>query len=1381
MDRSRLRTATRLILLAAAVAFAAVVLLAALLPYAVSSETGRNAAARALSQSLGRELILDSLEFSWDGTISAGGLAVADLPAFSDKPLLTVKKMGAQFSWGSIAWGKPVFSLTLSGVNLNLVRDKAGASNLNALFSAIPGEKEEKPAARPSSAESRTPEADVKLTVKDLEIRAEDRATGRKLALVGAALEVALDSSAPGAASLSFSSDLADGAGAVRRASLNFQVRKFLDEEQRTSAGRMAVELDALFPGLKAKGSASGGLMKLDAAVSPAELADAARPFLPDGFGDMVFTGEMKIACETRESLGKTPAFSAEAKTSGFTATGGPLGGKILSLPSASLTAAGTADLGNNALKIEKGAAMFPGVEFAFTLESEPAGQNGAKISGALTGLRIDPVRAAKLAAPFAPALTGLSSGPGLFNAEEITFRLSLPEKAGGATVKKASLALSEAAYGPRGRETKFSGLELAIPEMAAEFGGNAPPRLAGDFSVKLGSLEQPGAAEISGLAALIKGGAAGAEANIEKLEAHAARAKFFFNGGADWAGFHALRLEMKGVKTRAGQTGGLEGGVLEKASFSSPGGELNAGGTPLYLGKFALDTSDADISLKDGKLSKTSLNASFDAESAARAGRAPLTARGLSVNFTRLVYENAGGSGQIKADAALSAGSLESPGKFSVLGLKVKTWLEAAPGSETGVRLAGTNIAASSLSLSSGEGTARLEGFLLKAGNLSARIENGEPVRAEISSLWAKAASLRPGGPSLPDAEDFVLDSPRIAWDKKGETHTIAASLKTSASRLTFPGGPQLSGVAQALEADLTTGQDIYKSRGSLTFSLVSQDLGTLSLAARAPGGKADSFTAELTLKGDAARLDGLHPGWEKAGITGGRVRAGLKISGTLGPAFDPGALRTALTASPLSPSNLGTALAFIHRAVLDMDLDGLAAGPLPATLGRPIALSTTSPVILSASKGLGAIKGDVPLSFSLGPEKGGAPVRGTAALSFTLEDMDRLDLTYETTASGGIGGSGELSLTLTGLAGFLENPGAVTPAAVLSGLDGFVSGGLKITAPDPVKLPDGTNFAGKAETSFKLNLKRAEKLTADLALDLGGAELALSGGTLVSLKKASLGLKRSYDLKPGEKTGAGYLSQTVLDGGEKRPKPPARATLAIKTPDRAPEIEIPRLVLKGPAKPLEITKLRLWLKFQDGLPVFDNFAFETLNGSVGGNMAFLPASGGFESEGAVAFSRLDMEQLLPPETARRLRGESETGGSAAFFLPLSEKWGPMTENLRLDAKLTKIGPRALDAVLLSLDPSGTDAAILDQRKLLSTANVEWLGAKVANGFFSLSGGLRIKGISIPMPGVEHVPVNRLGNLLPAGSGPPGMPSLLAALELLYSKELKFRPTVKQ
>ena len=117
-----------------------------LLPYLISSDFGRNKAVAALARELQRPVSMDKLSFSWTKGFSVAGLAVKNQ---DQSPLLTLNDFRVTISWGDLLARKiNVQTLTIDGIEVTLVRDASGKTNISDILEApeeaVPTRKEPK-------------------------------------------------------------------------------------------------------------------------------------------------------------------------------------------------------------------------------------------------------------------------------------------------------------------------------------------------------------------------------------------------------------------------------------------------------------------------------------------------------------------------------------------------------------------------------------------------------------------------------------------------------------------------------------------------------------------------------------------------------------------------------------------------------------------------------------------------------------------------------------------------------------------------------------------------------------------------------------------------------------------------------------------------------------------------------------------------------------------------------------------------------------------------------------------------------------------------------------------------------------------------------------
>ena len=125
---------SRWILLVLVVGTLGVFLLLAALPSLLSSDIFRHRLEREASRALGRPVHVDTLELGWTNGFRLGGVRVEDAPAFATGPLLVLNELAIQVDPVGLLRRRLALSVRLTGLDLNVVRNQAGNTNLEALL-----------------------------------------------------------------------------------------------------------------------------------------------------------------------------------------------------------------------------------------------------------------------------------------------------------------------------------------------------------------------------------------------------------------------------------------------------------------------------------------------------------------------------------------------------------------------------------------------------------------------------------------------------------------------------------------------------------------------------------------------------------------------------------------------------------------------------------------------------------------------------------------------------------------------------------------------------------------------------------------------------------------------------------------------------------------------------------------------------------------------------------------------------------------------------------------------------------------------------------------------------------------------------------------------
>ena len=182
-----------------------------------------------------------------------------------------------------------------------------------------------------------------------------------------------------------------------------------------------------------------------------------------------------------------------------------------------------------------------------------------------------------------------------------------------------------------------------------------------------------------------------------------------------------------------------------------------------------------------------------------------------------------------------------------------------------------------------------------------------------------------------------------------------------------------------------------------------------------------------------------------------------------------------------------------------------------------------------------------------------------------------------------------------------------------------------------------------------------------------------------------------------------------------------------------------------------LHADHINLDLLYKDNRLRVEKFLFDTLSGSVAGNLFLQQTPAGPKLNSFVEFAGLNTQQLTGRPASEP---DSETkidGNIAAGFQITPGTGGEKTslDQLALKIAVTRIGDEALDRMMLFLYPQESQPAFVATRNMLKLASPHKVTVTLENGNLSLNAWLKNKvlGNIIRAPGLARLPVGNLKN----------------------------------
>jgi len=421
------------------------------LPTVVSTAWFRARLEAHVTNTLQRPVRVDALKWTWSEGITLEGLHVADDPAFSPQPLLSLKEAAVFVDMGRLIQGDLIFDVTLTGADIHFIREAGGRSNMAFLFERK-GKRETTRALLffPLSGDVRG-----SIQVKGFSLHLEDRALNRRLEIREGSAFCNVPSLFHRPLTLKMDMEGTVQGEALPPIHLEARVSDFITKRALTLK-EASLSLQGRFPGLRLEVKGGLGDRALEGKVQTDldVLAGVVAPFVPSPLPE--FSGALELTARLSGDPGSSIGFATRLMGTGLCLRSGPLKG----LGPLGLAAIhrGEVDLTTGTVTVEKG-------EFQIQERSRLVWR------GQVTGLQG--------AVPF----VDLSLGPLNWDLKELLgvaekllpswLRLSLKEKGGEGVIPLTLEGLSVKGPVSEGRiEVKVADLSLRLPPMEVDLPG---------------------------------------------------------------------------------------------------------------------------------------------------------------------------------------------------------------------------------------------------------------------------------------------------------------------------------------------------------------------------------------------------------------------------------------------------------------------------------------------------------------------------------------------------------------------------------------------------------------------------------------------------------------------------------------------------------------------------------------------------------------------------------------------------------------------------------------------------------------------------------------------------------------------------------------------
>jgi len=322
---------------AGAASFALLVLIVILcLPTLVSTAWFTQIIEQQATLALNRTVSIDRVSWKWSDSFRIEGIRLPDDPLFSHQPLMTVDSVNLEIQYVEVFSKRIHADLAIDGLTLRIIRNTAGASNVEHLLSPLATGDAASAPPPPVKKTVQIPvlPLDLQLGLKltDTSLFMDDRKTGKKVALQRTALEFNLFSLSRGRVNLDFAGDVSVDGTRMPRSHLRLATDKLFTPKGALNITDAVAELDARLPGIQVHVEKPEGLAGLDSSlkIDLATLFDLAGTLSPSSLPVSDLKGLVEINLKGSGNPRTTVRFDSRIKARDVELTGTRTGGETV-------------------------------------------------------------------------------------------------------------------------------------------------------------------------------------------------------------------------------------------------------------------------------------------------------------------------------------------------------------------------------------------------------------------------------------------------------------------------------------------------------------------------------------------------------------------------------------------------------------------------------------------------------------------------------------------------------------------------------------------------------------------------------------------------------------------------------------------------------------------------------------------------------------------------------------------------------------------------------------------------------------------------------------------------------------------------------------------
>ncbi|QTA93288.1 Uncharacterized protein dnm_093890 [Desulfonema magnum] len=1269
-----------------------------------------------ISNTLNRPVLIESIQWKWSEGILIKGIRIPDDPAFSDKPLLSAERITAEIRIKVIKEFCLIFNLFLDAMDIRVIRDKNGQTNVEKLLSQI---RASEPKKKEKSQLSLAIPIDIqsKIYLNKISFLSEDRSTDRLLTLKDASIHLDMPSLYSRPIALNVSSDMKLDGRQVPRAHLKVFIKNIFDSRGKPDLTGIYVDTETELPGLRLaiRSDLKERTLKSQAEMNLKQLTEVLKPFMPRPISATEIAGNLKLVTSVSGDPRQSIFFDTALEGTGLGLSGALINDKSLGPVHFKISNKGNFDRASGKLSIRTG-------------ELDLLEKSRLSWSGHVSDLKngIQDIHL-KLAGSF-------SDLEEIFNKLQTVLRPPMSE-----AHISGNLKFEIHAFGNPGQllsyDVNADGNDLRLSggpvkdkrigpvrfDISAKGKFDAQKGMLSVKSSRLDLLENCGFSW-RGIAEKLNTPSPEIDLNLDSLKLDLGE---LLNTGKmfipDTFPLRFTRASKKGITAHSP--------VLEvkNARFA---GTIPSGPSSIRLSDLKLKIPECQFNSAKSALSATDLSLSISSINSVLTNFFPRQAELVaSLSLNTLL---------IKGKKEISIKQLEIPGMtFNAEDIRK---------SEKGF-----------LGLSSRFSIR--ESLRINRLNIPSVID----IKKGQHALKAKGRLRTDRGPELV-LENLAVSAPLVTFGHpKHGTFKAGFDFNTAVSEMNFQGLRPLkldiSDLTSRIIINTPDNKNVLKME-------ISADAKDTALAFLNTKGKiavnltrlSENFLEKQSDLSSASPKDKMR--------LGGDAQLGWHISGRLP---NDGELRKLKS---MSSFDLEKDLPFLDKLNISYGMkDADAEFSLKKKHRLKIkSFSLSPPLKYAFDRKTGAGKLSANISIKRIEDIPFTKIKQPLGvdLSFLCQHDHLKAVTFsQTMETAPFIVKNKVDASVYGMDRILKQNFKMPLTLWLKYLGGTLRGNVSISDTsklaiftDTIKISGGLEFGTEAELSPSRNLRTK--------IWINASEMDIHKGNSFNIKGlgSALNLEKNYQIRT---RGTGDKRKANRDRPAKTP-----LSAEVMTPDSAAasvseagnhlvqrfmdemqnrfttqhSLSFNSARIGSGSMPVKLGHAKLDLDLNKEMPAIDYFQIDLFGGTVIGSVSILQKADAFFLQARVTFSGLNTAEMFSGGDQEAGGEDTQVSGELSLFLPLFTKLKPLIRELKADIRLSHIGSRAIGQLLYSLDPYESNEAIISQRQLFQKGTPRWIRLTVRNGNLSLTGEVEVKGISLEIPRVDRLNIANLSGL---------------------------------